>query len=321
MTGSSSNRRLAWVTGANGFVGRHLCRLLESDGWAVYGIGRSAWPETDRREWYSGWWQQDAIEPGAFDSARRISGAPRVIFHLAGGASVGRSIEEPGADFKSTVNTTHVICDWVRRQAPKCTIVYASSAAVYGAGYGRPISTGDHVAPCSPYGTHKQVAESLGQCYRQVYGLDFRILRLFSVYGRHLRKQLIWDMVRRAAGGESPLLLGGSGQEVRDWVHVEDAARMLIRLAEIDNEIEADCIVNGAHGNILTVSDLADLVVRYLPKQTEVRFSGEMRAGDPTSLVADLPTNAASVLGAEPTRSVSEGISDQVEWILRDLAL
>ena len=70
--------------------------------------------------------------------------------------------------------------------------------------------------------------EALCRSYGENFGLRAAIVRLFSVYGEELHKQLLWDICCKLDARESaPLLLGGTGLEIRDWLHVSDAVSLL----------------------------------------------------------------------------------------------
>jgi UDP-glucose 4-epimerase len=120
-----------WVTGADGFIGRHLVSHLAGAGERVLGLGHrdQAGPDShvDRIE--------GDCDLSLFRAAGARTGAPRVIYHLAGGGSVGRSYEAPIDDFQRTVAVTAILLEWIRCEAPSARLVFVSSAAIYGDGH------------------------------------------------------------------------------------------------------------------------------------------------------------------------------------------
>ena len=110
-------------------------------------------------------------------------------------------------------------------------------------------------------------------------------MRLFSVFGEGLRKQLLWDVGNRIRSGEDPVILGGAGTEMRDWIHVQDAVRIMELVA---TAASPECIVvNGGSGTGTAVRDVVAQFARAMGSAVRVEFSGSIRAGDPRFLVAD----------------------------------
>src|SRR5258708_26517984 len=150
-----------WVTGGNGFIGRNLIRLLADGGHSVHGLGHGAIDEAERRRLKLVEWINGEIDAPNLAALAERGGLPSTIFHLAGGSSVGLSIEQPYEDFSRTVNTTARLLEWMRRSAPNCRLVVVSSAAVYGAHHSESISEEAEPRPVSPYGHHKLMMEQL----------------------------------------------------------------------------------------------------------------------------------------------------------------
>jgi len=303
-----------WVTGGNGFIGRNLIRLLADQGRAVHGIGHGLIDDAECARLGLRNWVNGEIEAANLDILAKLSGLPTAIFHLAGGSSVGLSIAQPLEDFSRTVVGTARLLEWLRRSVPDCRLVVASSAAVYGAHHDGPISEDAETLPVSPYGHHKLMMEELCRSFAVSYGLRSAVVRLFSVYGRGLRKQLLWDIGLRLARGERTLTLGGTGAELRDWVHVRDAARLLATIADRPQP-DVFYVMNGGSSAGTTVADVTAMLVRSWggDGNIAVRFSGQGRSGDPFSLVADAARLRALPFNFET--SLSDGMADAVAWL------
>lgn len=306
--------KAVWITGASGFIGRHLARCCDAHGMSVAGIGRGAWGDDEAAEWGVRAWRGGAVSAVALDALLDLSGAPDILFHLAGGSSVGKSIAGPVEDFLDTTLTTLQILDWMRERRLRCRLVLASSAAVYGEQGRGPaaIRESDPARPSSPYGAHKRAAEQLCEYYGSQYGLDVAAVRMFSVYGPWLRKQLLWDLCRRMADGPREVTLSGTGDEERDFLHVSDAAELLRRVGAGEVRPPGGPIINGGTGIGTRVRDVARQVVRAFGVDSEIRFSGEGRPGDPTHLIADVA--AVSGAGWAPATTLADGIGGYVSW-------
>lgn len=300
-----------WITGGKGFIGRHLARLASELGDHVFGIGHGLWPIEEAGKWGYTNWCNGEIEAANLSQLARTSGLPDIVYHLAGGSSVGASFQNPHEDFCRTVASTAHLLEWLRLNAPDTRFISVSSAAVYGTGHAEPISETAVISPYSPYGSHKAMMESLCRSYAENFGLRVVIARLFSVFGAGLEKQLIWDLCcKLAATKTSTVVLGGTGRELRDWLHVSDAAALLNL---VRTQCDVSCpAVNGGTGVSTPIREVAEMVCEAWGGGVSVGFSGVARNGDPASLVADCAK--ASILGFKPRIMLAEGIHKTIDW-------
>ena len=297
----------SWITGAGGFIGRHVVAALERRRERVGAIGRGA-VCTD------GCSIDGDITTETLAHLQELAGSPDVVFHLAGGSSVGRSLDDPAADFASTVGTGAVLLDHLRRCAPEANIVFVSSAAVYGNAHDGPIGHGATVRPLSPYGTHKLMFEQMLAGWGSAFGIRSVSARLFSVYGSGLRKQLLWDLCTRLAANGEVLELGGTGEELRDWGHVTDIAHALVALAP--HATPDAPVVNVAEGRGTSIRHVAHLLADAWGGDREIRFTGRQRAGDPERLVS----SGEPIGDFSPAfdTSLAAGIADYVDWFRKN---
>lgn len=300
-----------WVTGANGFIGRHLVRVLADQGHRVYGIGHGAISDAEARHIGLAHWINGEIDAANLSSLAVHSGLPSTIFHLAGGSSVGLSIAQPFEDFSRTVASTARLLEWLRGAARDCRIIVASSAAVYGAGHERAIAVDATTLPMSPYGQHKLMMEQLCRSYAINFDMQSTVARLFSVYGPNLRKQLPWDICSRLRAGERSLVLGGTGAEVRDWTDVRDVARLLAAICG-KPQSEVFQVINAGSGRGTTVSRVAARLAECWGGAISIQYSGAVRPGDPTSLFSD--DALLHTLPFEWSIPVEQGLADYVSW-------
>jgi UDP-glucose 4-epimerase len=279
--------KTALVTGGAGFIGSSVVRALGEAGYAVTTAGTS----TDR------------LAPA------RIAALPPcdLIVHCAGGSSVSASLADPLGDFEKTVPPFAGLLDHVRTHMAHTRVVLMSSAAVYGDADNWPTPETSRLGPVSPYGVHKRMCEELCTSYGRNYGVATAILRLFSVYGPGLRKQLMWDACRKARGGEP--VFGGTGDEERDWLHVDDAAALVVA-ASTHASTDAPAF-NGGSGMGVRVRDVVGQICRELGAPSP-QFSGISRVGDPQRYVADI--TRARELGWAPRIDITRGVSQYVAW-------
>ena len=293
------------VTGANGFIGRHVSQAAALQGNQVIGIGHGDWTEETWRRWgLSAWHELDVTVASLLAHVR----TPDLVVHCAGSSSVGFSFENPAQDFDRTVLTTVEVLEYIRTCAPETALVYPSSAAVYGQAATLPITEDSPLNPISPYGVHKKMAEDLCRSYSESFGVRVAIVRLFSAYGVELRKQLLWDACRKAVSDDYQF--AGTGRETRDWVNAEDIARLLLIAG--DHAGSHAPIVNGASGNEVAIQTILSVLFEALGTSREPEFSGSGRPGDPERYAGD-PSRALA-WGWAPQRPWREGVQEYARW-------
>lgn len=296
------------ITGASGFLGRHLARHYAQQGHSVVGCGRGSWSADECAAWGVTEWHAGALTLELLQGVRRV---PDLIVHCAGGASVIRSVQDPLGDFRDTVVGSAAVLEYARLHCSGARIIYPSSPAVQGAHDNSPISTGAPKNPVSPYGFHKMMAEGLCDSYRLNFGLAITIIRFFSVYGAGLRKQLLWDASLKLTSGAARAEFWGDGQETRDWVHVSDAVALVDSVASADCE-EVPPVLNCGSGKPRTTQEVLSLLRDCLAVDTGIFFNGAMRVGDPRYYWAEI--EAARSLGWRPRVSLEQGLQEYANW-------
>jgi len=296
---------IALVTGAYGFVGRHVARALAACGTHVIGIGHGNWGRNEWRRWGVAEWHTADV---TVETLTTYACEPDLVFHCAGSGSVAFSMTHPQQDWQRTVGSTLAVLEYLRVQRPGAPLVIPSSAGVYGVAAHMPISTDAALLPSSPYGVHKKIAEDLCRSYAQHFGVRSALVRLFSVYGIGIRKQLLWDACSKLSEGVGRF--AGTGMETRDWLHVEDAAQLMMTAAQ--HASTACPVVNGGEGQAVCIREVVELIAARLGNSALPVFSGELRAGDPTHYQADV--SGALAWGWVPQRDRKSEMNAYVDW-------
>ncbi|GGI54436.1 NAD-dependent epimerase/dehydratase family protein [Oxalicibacterium solurbis] len=298
-------KKTVLITGAHGFLGRHAARYFADAGYTVTGIGHGSWDSKEFARFGLTFWHAADI---TLDALVTYAGEPDMIVHCAGSGSVAFSMTHPYQDYGRTVSSMAAVLEYVRLHSPKTSVIYPSSAAVYGVVEKLPIMEASPLHPVSPYGVHKQIAEMLCQSYASSFHVSVAIIRFFSIYGPGLQKQLLWDACSKAERGDTAF--SGTGLELRDWLHVIDAASLLGAVA---SHASPECpVFNGGSGEGVTVKEVLDEIVQAYGLNSGPKFSGKSRPGDPIGYQADMDNTIR--LGWKPTIDWRSGVSDYVKW-------
>ena len=298
--------RSAFVTGCSGFIGRHCARELASNGFVVLGFDAAPMPEA--QDWGIAHFYQTFINAAALDDATLNHGLPQCLIHCAGSGSVQASAQNPYTDFMANVQSALEVLDFSRRNGSRVKVALPSSAAVYGNISAFPLVEDLSGQPASPYGAHKKIMEDLAACYGRNFTVPGVCVRLFSVYGAGLKKQLLWDACRKAERGDFSFF--GSGSEERDWLHVSDAARLLFMATELASPSVP--VVNGGTGHGTSVREVLTMLGEAWSPIITPQFTGQVRAGDPDRLVADI--SRLRDWNFTPGIPLEHGIQDYVRW-------
>jgi len=306
------NNKTVLITGASGFLGTWLADALFASGYDIIGVDLRAplkpriWANfmtasTDNADW-------ESLLSGRFLHA---------VYHLAGGASVALSVSDPYSDFSNLLPGTARMALYLVKHQPQARFVFFSSAAVYGNVQVLPTNEDVFKQPISPYGVHKYLAESLLEDYSRIYSLHVTVLRIFSVYGPGLRKQLIWDVSNRAlqaqADGQTQIELFGTGAETRDFIYVKDLCDSIISLLQIPPAKLYE-VLNMASGVEVSITEIANCILKHLDVGITATFDGQIPKGDPFNMKADVSRLSKKQIFMK--YDLDKGIKEVTDWVV-----
>jgi UDP-glucose 4-epimerase len=293
------------ITGSNGFLGSSFGRHAALNKHQVLGIARASQPAPG---WIGDHAQADALNSDLTEIVRRF--APDVILHAAGTASVGASLTSPLDDLRASVMTWANVLDGVRRSGVRPLMLFPSSAAVYGNPASQPVQEAMPSFPISPYGFHKSACELLAREYADCFGLRIIVCRFFSLFGSAQRRLFVWEIYRQLVTGNAEL--EGTGEEIRDYLYIDDAASALLNLAEIaiaNNAADDLLTINVASGVETRMIDLAEQIRDLVAPQKEIRCRGRERPGDPNAWCADIARLRSLIPEWQP-RPLTQGLGE-----------
>lgn len=297
------------VTGGCGFIGSHLVEAL---------LGRSADTKvriiddlsTGNRDNLPTDARVQIIEGNIADVELMRSAMKGCdgVFNLAAVASVQRSNEDWLGTHRANLTGTITVFDVARTASPTggpIPVIYASSAAVFGANQECPQSEDSAVIPLTAYGADKLACELHARVASHVHGVSSCGFRFFNVYGARQDPSspysgVIAIFASRLAAGKG-LTIFGDGSQCRDFVYVKDVVKYLMAaMFEVKlNGAEVFCICTG---RTTTLLQLAETLGEVIDAKAEIAH-GEERKGDiktsfgnPTKLKAKFGFGADTVL-------------------------
>ncbi|NVM20615.1 MAG: GDP-mannose 4,6-dehydratase [Desulfobacterales bacterium] len=306
----------AFVTGAAGFVGSHLCEYLIERGLKVVGIDSFM-------DYYSRAVKEANIAALKknqnfrfigkslldVDLAKLLDGVD-VVFHQAAQAGVRASW---GNNFKiysdNNILATQMLLE-ACRESPVKNFVYASSSSVYGDTKDLPTKESSLPCPVSPYGVSKLAAEHLCSLYCKNFGTPTVSLRYFTVYGPRQRPDMAFHRFFRWALEDKPLEIYGDGKQSRDFTHVKDIveANWLAFRKAAPGEV-----FNIGGGSRVTLNEVIEIIEEIVGRELKIRYRG-VQKGDVRHTMADM-TKAEGKLGYRPKVSLENGLRTEYEWI------
>jgi len=295
----------ALVTGAEGFVGRHLLAHLEAAGDDVIGVDRGDGP--------------DLLDAPALDAFVR-SVAPDAVYHLAGWSDVGGSWQQPLAAFQANADgTLNLLQACVHAEVPR--VLSVSSADVYGkvAPADLPISEGAELRPVTPYAASKIAADFLGLQAFLGYGLDVLRVRAFNHLGPGQTSRFVASAIaERIAGNEldgSDVVPVGNLVPRRDFTDVRDVVRAYRLLVEHGEAGEA---YNVCSGTDIAIRELAERMLAHARRPMQLEEDPALQRPVDVPVLRGDPTKVHAATGWTPTIPLDQTLSDLLtEWRAR----
>ncbi|WP_026280568.1 dTDP-glucose 4,6-dehydratase [Thioalkalivibrio sp. ALE9] len=259
---------------------------------------------------------------------------PDAILHLAAESHVDRSITNPGAFIETNITGTHNLLEATRQywmglaptQQKRLRFLHVSTDEVYGTlGDSGAFNEDSPYRPNSPYSASKAASDHLARAWFHTYGLPVMISNCSNNYGPfQFPEKLIPHMVLNALQGR-PLPVYGRGDNIRDWLFVEDHARALIHILERGEPGETYTIGGRTERrNLEVVETLCSLMDEAIPANRRKTS----RHRELIELVADRPGHdyryainddkIRSELGWKPQEDFDSGLRKTVHWYLEN---
>jgi UDP-glucuronate 4-epimerase len=327
LMGNAMSDQTILVTGAAGFIGFHVARQLLAEGRPVVGLD-------NLNSYYDPALKQlrlDILRQHSQFSFVQLELADRAItdqlfakhrfatvVHLAAQAGVRYSIDNPHAYGDANLTGFLNVLEGCRQHGCR-HLVYASSSSVYGANTKLPFSVDDKTdRPISLYAATKKANELMAHSYSHLYRLPVTGLRFFTIYGPWGRPDMAIFLFANAIVQGTPIKLFNHGDMRRDFTHIDDVTRVIMRLVE--RIPEAGGSAGSAPARVYNVGNqrpeellhVLGLLEKELGRKA-VKDMLPMQPGDVMETYADIGDLMRDV-GFKPHTSIEDGIRDFVAW-------
>ncbi len=324
------------VTGGCGFIGSAVVRLAVARGLAIVNVdaltyaGRPENVAPVADDPLYAFEKADIRDRAAIDAVFDRH-APDAVMHLAAESHVDRSIDGPGTFVETNINGTYTMLEaarayWTRTGRPESfRFHHISTDEVYGSlgaqGYFTETTPYD---PRSPYSASKAASDHLVRAWHETYGLPVVLTNCSNNYGPyHFPEKLIPKVILNALQ-DLPIPVYGAGENVRDWLYVEDHAEALLLALQTGAPGRSYNI--GGHNerrNIDLVHAVCDILDARRPRAQgsyrDLITFVEDRPGHDARYAID-PTRIGAELGWQPSVSVEDGLARTVDWYLANAA-
>ncbi len=294
------------ITGATGFVAKHVAAYLQQPSHTLYGISRTS----DHDPHFAAIYEVDLLDADAIRTVFQKT-APTIVYHLAAQSHVGSSFKHPWETLENNIKGTLNLLEALRGAATT-RVMMVSSAEVYGQIQASPVSEQHPTYPNNPYGVSKMTQELLSQQYIAAEGLAIYIARPFNHIGagqshRFAIANFAAQIARMEKGQQSPILEVGNLAAERDFTDVRDTVRAYDLILSKGRVGEP---YNIGSGKAFSIRSLVDMLIEIADIKVSIQIDeARLRPIDVPRIVADA-SKIYHECGWQPRFAIEQTIRD-----------
>lgn len=325
------------VTGGCGFIGSNLIRyLLNNTEHKVLNIDKLTYAGTEKNHKDYIFDPRYLFEKVDIKNIEKVDAIfkkfkPDALIHLAAESHVDRSIDSSNEFIGTNIIGTHSLLEVARshlegtKKLNNFRFLYTSTDEVYGSldFNDPPFTEKTQYQPNSPYSASKAAGDHLVRAWYKTYGLKTLITHCSNNYGpQQLPEKLIPNTIFRAFDGKK-IPVYGKGDNVRDWIHVEDHCKAILTVLEKGTPGEMyDIGGDNERDNITLVKKICDTIDELLvekegkkpPRQSLIEFVTDRKGHDLRYSID--ASKIKKELGWKPTVDFEEGLKETIMWYL-----
>ncbi|UTW62726.1 NAD-dependent epimerase/dehydratase family protein [bacterium SCSIO 12741] len=297
------------ITGVAGFIGSNLLdRVIAETDWMVDGIDNLSTGNKDNIEHHLG---NDRLQFTQGDLADLTTLKPYdIVFHLAALPRIQPSFELINEHIVANLNTAIHLVELMIKEDHYPRLVYSGSSAIYGTPLHTPTTEEERIDCISPYAFQKYEVEKYLELISTRFPLNYVTLRYFNPYGPrsfnaknpfNAYSSVVGIFLNKQKNGE-PLTITGDGQQMRDFIHVQDLADANIKAGLHPEKINT--FFNIGYGETISINEMANMI-------SDNQVYIEKRDGEAEITHADI-SKAKEILNWTPSCSLAEYLAEEV---------
>ena len=300
------------VLGAAGFIGTNLALKLANCKDNVITLVDS------RKEYFNSVLSDMNIVESEFalhTNFDELLNGQDIVYHLVSTITPATSNLNISRDFMDNIVTTSKMLEACVRQKVKKIVFISSGGAVYGKNVISPIKEDDEQYPITSYGIQKLTIEKTLHMLYEQYGIDYRIVRLANPYGPYQRPNgklgVITTFVYKCLNNE-PVTLYGDGSVVRDFIYIDDAVELIIKISQYDGN---EKLFNLGSGKGTSIKEVIRDIQEVLGHAMDIQHEAARNVDVPISyLNIDRLKNAVGEYRFLP---LTDGIQKTAEFLMK----
>ena len=307
--------RKAFVTGGAGFIGSHVVDRLVAGGAEVVVYDSLVTGHRDNLAAHAGNPRVRLVEADVLDlaSLRESMKGADTVFHFQANADVRGGTDRTRVDLEQNTIATWNVLESMRL-AGVPTLVFASSATVYGEPEVFPTPESVALIQTSLYGASKAACESMIQAYGEYFGIRSLSFRFVSWLGPRYSHGVVFDFMRKLRASPRELEVLGDGTQRKSYLDVRDGVSGVF--LALEHAPDRKSVFNLGHDDFLNVLDVARIVIEELGLVgTTLRMTGGVRGWLGDSPFVHLDTSRIKALGWRPTIAIPESIRATVRYL------
>jgi dTDP-glucose 4,6-dehydratase len=266
------NSKTILVTGNEGFIGSNFVEYIYKNYNNITIIGLDKGGIGSRRLYFNNLankyydYPVDISEIGSYSFILETFKNIDFVFNFAAESHVDRSIQDPTFFIKNNVTSVSVLLDLLKKNHPNTKIIHISTDEVYGhlGLTDKPFTEFSPLRPRSPYSASKAASDLVALSYAETFSMDVRVTRCCNNYGPNQHDEKFIPTVIRNLVNGTKIPVYGTGENIREWIFVEDHNKSILEIAEWGKKGEVYNIGSGVEmTNLEMIWEIVQIIYPY----------------------------------------------------------